>query len=176
MKRDYGLPLWNLLQLPHGGTMLMPRRGTMQPVVYFGSIAAEDLTVKPGLVAWRMSAPGERKIGLPASVVTGRLGYRYRGRGGEACLVVRDFEVSATGRYLDAPYYGRAAGDEGGGPGVPACAAQACSVSGGALGDFSELEYHAPAVGGDTGLSFREETSRVRCYRGPAGIIGEVVL
>jgi len=149
--------IWNLLQLPHGGTMLMPVRAWTHPVTYFGAIPDADLDVGDSLIRWTMRAAGQQKIGLPPGAVTGRLGY-LSGTRDALSLVVRDFPVDPAGLYVDAPM---------GGSSAQACAVQACSVHEEALGSFSELEYHTAAIGGHAEGSRIEDTSRVRCFRGP---------
>lgn len=153
--------LWNLLQLPHGGEMLIATRTRSEAVVYFGSIPAGDLVAEDRLVRWSMRREGEHKIGVLPGAVTGRAGYLH-GAGRELSLVVRDFTVEQTGLYIDAPWSGTA---------DKACAFQACSVRNARLGSFSEMEYHAPAIGGVSGKARSEDSSRVRCFRGPVAMI-----
>ena len=50
-------------------------------------------------------------------------------------------------------------------------AVQACNVSAAALGRFSELEYHVPAIGGETGRTRCEDISHVWSFRGPDNFI-----
>jgi hypothetical protein len=78
--------------------------------------------------------------------------------GGRADLIVRDFAVDPGLLYIDAPRSGS-----------PACAVQACAVNNAALGSFSELEYHTPAIGGNTGRAGYDDLSTVRFFRGPRG-------
>ncbi len=108
---------------------------------------------------WTMTGAGEKKIGLLPAAVTGRVGY-MRGSGKSRDFVVRDFAVDPGRLYLDAPRSGSGA-----------CAVQACSVSTEALGSFSELEYHAPGIGGETGTQSIDELSTVRFFRGPARLV-----
>ncbi len=147
--------LWNLLQLPHGGVMLFGVKDRPEPVLFFGLIPAEDVGRQQALVQWAMRGQGDKKIGLPPESVTGRVGYLH-GNGGRADLIVRDFAVDPGLLYIDTPRSG-----------PPACAVQACAVNNAALGSFSELEYHAPAIGGDTGRNRYDDVSTVRFFRGP---------
>jgi hypothetical protein len=150
--------LWDLLQLPPGGRMLIGTRGTGRAVRYFGDIPADALAESDGLVRWTMAAPGEQKIGVAPDQAVGRVCH-LREDGGRAVLAVRDFTVDPAGLYPDAPW-GAARG--------PGCAIQACNVNSG-LGRFNELEYHAPAIGGGTGLGSVSDTSRARFFHGDAG-------
>ena len=147
--------LWNLLQLPHGGVMLFGVKDRPEPVHFFGVIPPKDVERQQALVQWAMRGAGDRKIGLRPESVTGRVSYLH-GDGERADLIVRDFAVDPGLRYIDAPRSGS-----------PACAVQACSVNNPALGAFSELEYHTPAIGGDTGRRRHEDVSTVRFFRGP---------
>jgi hypothetical protein len=149
--------LWNLLQLPPGGRMLIPTRRPGKAVRYFGSIPEGALVEADGLVRWTMSAPGEQKIGVAPQQAIGRVCH-LREDGDRAVLAVREFTVKPDGLYPDAPW------PPAQGPG---CVIQACNVNSG-LGRFNELEYHAPAIGGGTGLTSVHDESRVRFFHGEA--------
>jgi hypothetical protein len=155
--------IWNLLQLPPGGDLLVPAHSRTVPKVYFGQIRPEDLTVEDRMVRWRMRAEGEHKIGLRAAPLTGRAGY-LREAGGRSTLVVRDFFVDPSGEYVDVPWND---------PDDFGYAVQACNIASG-LGRFSELEYHAPAIGGGTGRSRCEDVSSVWAFRGGEESIREI--
>jgi hypothetical protein len=151
--------IWNLLQLPPGGDFLASTYARTQPTIYFGTIPRGDLVTRRHTVRYTMSAKGIQKIGIPACVATGRAGYLYQ-NGGSWALVVRNFFVDPSGEYVDVPWSrdGRV-GDRG-------MAIQACNVNS-ELGRFAELEYHVPAIGGDTGVTSREDVSQVWAFRGP---------
>jgi hypothetical protein len=53
-------------------------------------------------------------------------------------------------------------------------ALQACNVSSG-LGNFSELEYHVPAIGAGTGLVRCEDISQTWAFRGDRTAIERIV-
>ena len=86
--------------------------------------------------------------------MTGRVGYMYPS-GDQAALVVRNFAVNPSGEYVDVPWTE---------PAHRGFAGQTCNVNS-ALGSFSELEYHVPAIGRGTGPS--DDVSQVWAYRGP---------
>ena len=88
-----------------------------------------------------MRAAGEHKIAIRALATTGRIGYRYPAADGRWALIVRNVFVNPSGDYVDVPWSD--AQDLG-------YAVQACNVHS-ALGSFSELEYHVPAIGPGTG-------------------------
>jgi hypothetical protein len=148
--------LWNLLQMPHGGELLIPTHVATNPKVCFGTIAEDDLVVGDRSVLYRMRASGEQKITVRAVAVTGRVGYRYQAAGGRWALVVRNFFVDPSGQYVDVPWNDTA--DFG-------YAVQACNVNSG-LGSFSELEYHAPAIGPGLGRLAADDVSQVWAFRG----------
>jgi hypothetical protein len=152
LQTDGRLAIWNLLQLPPGGTMLVATRGTATPRIVFGKLADGELLVRPGLVTWKMAATGlDAKIALQSVEVTGRAGYlRVDPATGLAELVVREFAVDPSGEYLDALWEH---------PHETGWAFQACCVRNGSE-HFNELEYHAP-------VGCRRDESRVWAFRGP---------
>ena len=156
--------LWNLVQMPHGGDLLVPTYSQAEPKVYMGQIGPADLIVTSQLVRYRMRAHGEHKIGLRAAAMTGRVGYCYPAGDGESALIVRSFFVNPSGEYVDVPWRE---------PGNFGFAIQACNVDSG-LGSFSELEYHVPAIGAGTGLASYEDVSQIWAFRGPAGSIRSI--
>jgi len=147
--------IWNLLQLPHGGELLIPTYVRAEPKACFGIIPSGDLSVDDGLIRYRMGASGEQKIGVRAGATTGRGGYWYES-GNRSALIIRNFSVNPSGEYIDVPW--KETEDYG-------YAIQACNVHS-ALGSFSELEYHVPAIGKGTGLLCCQETSQVWAFRG----------
>lgn len=149
--------LWNLVQMPHGGDLFVSTYSRAEPKVYMGTIAPDDLIVTDQSVRYRMRAKGEHKIGLRAIGMTGRAGYLYSVGDDEAALIIRNFFVNPSGEYVDVPW--RETGNLG-------FAIQACNVDS-ALGSFSELEYHVPAIGGGTGLTSCEDVSQIWAWRGP---------
>ena len=149
--------LWSLVQMPHGGEMWIPTYSKAEPKVYMGAIPPEDLVVSDHLVQYRMRAAGEHKIGIRAAITTGRVGYYYP-NAGKLSLIIRTFTVNPSGDYIDVPW--RDTSDFG-------YSTQACNVNSG-LGQFSELEYHVPAIGPGTGRTQCEDISQVWAFRGAA--------
>ena len=149
--------LWNLLQMPNGGEMLIPTYGRSEPTVFFGEIPSGDVTVEDRMVRYKMNADDAQKISVRALACTGRVGYLYN-RGDGSVLVVRSFDVNPSGAYVDV--WSTNLDDNG-------YAFQACNINLEELGSFSELEYHAPAIGADTGLTHSRDTSSVWAFRGP---------
>jgi hypothetical protein len=146
--------LWNLLQLPHGGEMIIPTRSPATPVVYMGPIG-DDLRVVGHTIRYRMTARGEQKFGVYAAFSTGIAAYLSSGDN-LLSLVIRSFTVSPSGTYVDVPMNGTQR--EG-------CAVQSCNINSG-LGAFSELEYHTPAIGSSVGRSQQTDESQLWAFRG----------
>jgi len=149
--------LWNLVQMPHGGDLLIPTYSRTERKLWFGKISAEDLIVGDRLIRYKMRASGEHKLGVRAIATTGRVGYLYGGAG-KSALIVRSFRVNPSGEYVDAPWKD---------PDDLGYSTQACNVNS-ALGAFSELEYHIPAIGGKSGLGRCDDEAQVWAFRGPA--------
>lgn len=156
--------LWNLLQMPHGGDMIVPTYARAEPKIYLGDVAREDLIVTDKLVRYKMRASGEQKLGIGANATTGRVGYMY-GSGNQAVLVIRNFNVNSSGEYVDVHWQE---------PEKPGVVFQACNVNN-AQGSFSELEYHAPAIGTQLGKTISEDESQVWAFRGPEPEVTAVV-
>lgn len=148
--------LWNLVQMPHGGDLLIPTYSRTSPKLWFGKISPEDLIVGDRLIRYKMRAAGEHKLGVRAIATTGRVGYLYGGDGNSS-LIVRSFRVNPSGEYVDAPWKD---------PEDLGYSTQACNVNS-ALGAFSELEYHIPAIGGNSGLGRCDDEAQVWAFRGP---------
>jgi len=148
--------LWNLVQMPHGGDLLIPVYHRTEPKIWFGEVSSEDLVVQDRLIRYKMRAQGEHKLGVRAVATTGRVGY-VSGSGKTCSLIVRNFTVNPSGEYVDAPW--KDSEDLG-------YSTQACNVNS-ALGAFSELEYHIPAIGGKTGFTRCDDTAQVWAFRGP---------
>lgn len=147
--------LWNLIQLPHGGDLLVPTYGRTPPRVLFGDIPDGHLVCEPGSLRFRMTLDGEQKIAVRAAATTGRVGYVWRS-GEDWSLVVRNFFVNPSGEYVDVPK------DD---PDDFGYAVHAVNVNS-ALGDFCELEYHAPAIGTNADHTRGEDISQVWAFRG----------
>jgi hypothetical protein len=149
--------LWSLTQMPHQGELFIPTYSKTEPWIYFGlaNTPADELTVSDRLVRFKMRAAGEHKIGLRAAVTTGRIGYIYP-TGNQHALIVRNFFVNPSGEYADVPWTE---------PDNRGYSTQACSVNS-RWGMFSEMEYHVPAIGGETGLSHIEDHSQLWAFRG----------
>jgi hypothetical protein len=158
------LAIWNLLQLPHGGELVIPTYAPCRPTPFFGTIPAGDLRVTKRCISYRMAAAGEQKISVPAVATTGRMAYLHRA-GRSATVVIRSFQPDPSGIYADSPV---------GRPAETGFAVQACNVDS-HWGSFSEMEHHAPAIGGDTGLRQHRDVSQVWGFSGPRDAIDDIM-
>jgi hypothetical protein len=156
--------IWNLLQLPAGGELFIPTYERCVPTLFFGDIPAGHLRVRERSIAYRMAAVGEQKISVPAVATTGRMAYLWH-EGRTSMLVVRSFHPDPSGAYVDA-WHER--------PDETGFAVQACAINSG-WGSFSEVEYHAPAIGGPTGLRRCNDVSQVWGFSGPRDAIARVL-
>ena len=148
--------LWNLVQMPHGGELVVPTYSRANPKLVFGNIPAADLVVEDRVVRYRMRQVGEHKIALRAVAMTGRVGYLFE-QGGRWALIIRNYAVNPSGEYVDVPW------DD---PSDLGYSTQACNVNS-RLGQFSELEYHIPAIGHGTGRLRCDDEAQVWAFRGP---------
>jgi hypothetical protein len=155
-----GVPLvglWSLTQMPHQGELFIPTYSKTEPRIYFGLVDTppDELAMSDRLVSFKMRAAGEHKIGIRAAATTGRIGYIYPA-GDRYALIIRNFFVNPSGEYADVPWTE---------PEDRGYSTQACSVNS-RWGEFSEMEYHVPAIGGDTGLNHIEDRSQLWAFRG----------
>jgi len=150
--------LWSLVQMPHGGELLLPTFSRNKPRHIFstvGTIPSDDLLVSEHLVRYHMRQKGEHKISLRAAPMTGRSGYIYC-KGKTWSLIVRNYTVNPSGEYVDVPWNK---------PSWRGFAVQACNINSG-LGAFSEFEYHTPAIGPHSRARQCSDTSQVWAFRG----------
>jgi hypothetical protein len=157
--------LWSLTQMPHQGELFIPTYSRSKPRIYFGleNTSADDLSVTDRMVRFKMRAPGEHKIGVHAVATTGRIGYLHAA-GNKHVLIVRNFCVNPSGVYADVPWTE---------PEDRGYSTQACSVNS-KWGMFSEMEYHVPAIGGETGRDHIEDRSQLWAFRGSREDIVEI--
>jgi hypothetical protein len=158
--------LWNLVQMPHGGDLLIPTYNYSKPRHIFstiGAIPADELITNDHFICYRMRQKGEHKISVRAISVCGRVGYVYKS-GSKWSLIVRNFVVNPSGEYVDVPWID---------PEYFGFAVQACNVNS-ALGSFSELEYHIPAIGHRTGRVQCDDEAQVWAFRGEKRAIGMI--
>ncbi len=153
------LGVWNLLQLPKPGRMIVPTCRRAVPQTVFGEVSPADLALADHALVWSMPDTGDNaKLSLKADGLTGRAGYFYRSFQDADLwnLVVRNFTVNPFGDYVDALW------DD---PADTGYVFQACAVN---EGDetFNELEYHAPAAVTAPGQNRVCDQSQLWAFRG----------
>ncbi len=159
--------IWNLIQLPNPGRMIIPTYSKTEPRIIFGKIPRSKLNADRNLVNWTMDGEdGSAKISIKAGELTGRAGYLYRSCKNSATwnLVIRNFAVNPSGEYIDTPWNDLS--DRG-------YAFQACSVTDGTV-KFNELEYHVPAAAAVQGRNISCDRSQVWAFRGDSAKIAKV--
>ncbi len=156
--------IWNLIQLPPGGELLVPTYARAEPQHYFGDIPREFFTIEDRLLRLRVGFRASHKVALRATAVCGRAGYVYP-QGDRWSLVIRSFFVNPSGQYLDVR---KSDPDDLG------YALQVCRVDEPEFGSFFELEYHAPALGSPPDPGRSEDVSQVWAFRGRRDAIAAV--
>jgi hypothetical protein len=150
------LGIWNLIQLPPGGELLVPTYSRATPQACFGRIPPEHLQIEERLLRLAVQFSGSHKIALRGTAICGRAGYVYP-QGDRYALVVRNFFVNPSGEYVDVQ---KADPDDRG------YCLQVCRVDEVEFGSFFELEYHAPAIGAPPLPTRSEDVSQVWAFRG----------
>ena len=156
--------IWNLVQLPPGGEMLVPLYSREVPQKCFGDIPADRVTIEDHLLRVKTDFAGSHKIAVKAAALCGRTGYRY-GQGDAWSLVVRNFFVNPSGEYIDVQRHD---------PDDRGYAFQMCRVDEAAFGSFCEMEYHAPGLGACPDPAHSEDVSQVWAFRGPLATIDHI--
>jgi hypothetical protein len=123
---------WNVLQVPLGGVLTVDLAAPLSYRDYLDPVDPERLTVRGGQAV--LHATGERmfKIGLPASVFGGWLGYA---RGD--VVIERTVPVHPDRHYCDGP--------RDADPAAPGDVLQIFEDDG-HYGGYTELEHHSPAA------------------------------
>ena len=158
--------LWQLLQLPPGGELMVATHSRAKTQVIFGDIPAGHLKREAHCVRYRMQSPTTAKMAIRGVHATGRMGYVRNNDASGWDLVVRNFFVDPSGEYVDTRFDD--VNDRGD-------AVQACNVVEPTIGgSFSEMEHHVPAVGADTGRQSGTDVSQVWAFRGSRRVIGRI--
>ncbi len=157
----YGL--WQLMQVPPGGNVLVPLRGTAALVDYFQTGVAHHCRATASHVVFPVTGRAKHKLGLRAADVSGRMGYLREPTGDQATLIVRDVPalaaagaVGACVRFADYPFWDPRRRD---------IALQFYNDDGGA-GGFGEMEHHSVAATADT-LFQTQDSCHTWCFAGP---------
>lgn len=149
----YGM--WQLMQLPAGGTIFVPvRRGTTR-LDYFQTGVAQHCDIRSGLLGFPITGQAQHKLGLRAEDIRGRMAYFRPLAGGLATLIIRQAVVFPGAVYADYPACDRS----------QRSVAIQCYNDGGGFGGFGEMEYHSPVAEAANGFQV-QDVSRTWCFAG----------
>ncbi|MBP1994031.1 DUF6786 family protein [Paenibacillus eucommiae] len=156
--------IWSIMQVPMGGTALIPKWGKTQPLVMFSDEAAVEMGSHPQYVSLPYQGNSKFKLSFDALQSTGRFGYIRQLNETESSLIVRQFQVNPSGYYPDYPatdpdYLG---------------SCMQFFFDGNQMGGFGELEYHAPAIGNEGNLC-SEDVSQLYYFIGKTTQVAEIV-
>ncbi len=125
--------IWNLLQVPGGGKIIMPVKGSAAPITFFGHQQWRQDGQR--LVASVPVAPEGYKFGVLADQCRGLMLYLNLAAQ-QPFMILRRFDVGAQDRYFDVPFTDPQR------RGI----VQQVYVDNGSFGGFGEMEYHSPAI------------------------------
>jgi len=160
----FPLDIWNLMQVPAGGEVIIPTLWQTVPRDYLERTGETHLATGPRAVWFKIDARQRHKISIRAAASTGRAGYIRPLSDGSSSLIVRSFAVNPSGEYVDTPF------DQIEETGY----AVQCYNDAGNLGDFGEIEYHSPAIGGTDLTKEYVDYSQVWAFRGSKEAIRQV--
>lgn len=133
--------LWSLIQIPPGGTMIIPlkphtKRKELPFRDYFNVIPPERMSYSGDVVTVKIDGNYRSKYGIAPWGAMGRLAFLSKADAdGNGVLFVKEFSVDPKGTYLDHPW---------GKPSEYGDAVQMYNDDG-KMGGFAEIECHAPA-------------------------------
>jgi hypothetical protein len=134
------LGLWSLAQLAAPGKILIGTKHRASFTTYFGEDKSNRVEVKDRCVSFGVTAREAHKIGVKADCLTGKIDY-VRELNSDLCLLYsKTIAIDPAGPYVDTPWLDPA--DTG--------YVVQCYNDDGTYGNFGELEYHTPAIGGST--------------------------
>ena len=125
--------IWNLLQVPGGGDIVIPVKGSEAPIAFFGHQRWRQDGQR--LVASVPVSPEGYKFGVLADQSRGLMLYLHLSAP-QPFMILRRFSVGAQDRYFDAPFTDPQR------TGI----VQQVFVDNGAFGGFGEMEHHSPAI------------------------------
>jgi len=158
---QYGL--WQLLEVPPGGTICIPVQRPPELVDYFGTGIAGHVRTRPYAVEFPVTGTGRHKLGLRAADARGLMAYWKAQPDATATLIVRQCSVFPGEVYADYP---------AGQPQRRDVALQ-CYTGADDGGGFGELEYHTPAARAENFFLIRDE-SRTWCFGGSAERVSQI--
>ncbi len=133
--------LWSLIQIPPGGTMIIPvkehlKRTELPYRDYFNPIPPERMSYAHGVITVKIDGVYRSKYGIAPWGAEDRLAFLSKAdANGQAVLFIKEFTVEPKGTYLDHP---------GGKPSAYGDAVQMYNDDG-KMGGFAEIECHGPS-------------------------------
>jgi hypothetical protein len=157
--------VWNLLQVCRGGTAYIPVSYDAKFTRFYGEPdAAVNIDQESGICEVSFEGSTSFKIGFKATWISGKILYVHQLSEGFDSVLIRTFRLSCDDNYADIPL------DR---PSDNGYAAQL--FYGGNRYDFGELEYHGPAVGGETNRTQCNIKSLLYAASGPREKISDLV-
>jgi len=158
------LGIWNLIQLPASGYIIIPTVTKSQPYDYFEKTTSSHIHIAPRYIRFLIDGKERHKIGIKAASLVGRIGYIRSAENGKKSLLVRNFPINPSGKYVDTPWDN---------PSDFGYAIQ-CYNDDGELGKFGEMEYHTPAIGYETKMDSYEDRSQIWAFWGDGKSIDNI--
>jgi hypothetical protein len=155
---QFPLSLWDAVNLPARGTLIVPTAGKIVPTDFFEPTSSSHLKCTSHGVRFVFDGLQRHKIAIRATdLLSGRAGYLRQINRDEVSLVVRNFFLNPSGEYVDTPWDNSE--DRG--------YVLECYNDGGTNGAFGELEYHSRAMGPGTGYSDCCDCAQLWGFQGP---------
>ncbi|WP_159888493.1 DUF6786 family protein [Paenibacillus puerhi] len=130
--------LWSIMQVPPGGTVLVPVLGDSEPLVMYREQEEIRINRQPHYTSFPFDGGSSFKLSYSTLQSAGRFGYYRRLSKETSSLIVRQFQVNPSALYPDYP--------EGKSDYTGSC--MQFFYDGEKMGGFGELEYHAPSING----------------------------
>jgi hypothetical protein len=158
---------WNLVQLPAGGTLIIPCAEALYAADYVGVLPRAATHVDRGAVRVAITGDHQFKLGYAAACVGSRMGYLRDIGGGNASLLLRQFSNDPSASYTEEPP---------GQPGVNGFSVHVYNDGGDedGLPTFGEMEASGRAISSALGRPESADTFTLWAYVGPAETVREI--
>jgi hypothetical protein len=158
------LGIWNLVQLPASGNIIIPTVMKSRHHDFFEKTTSSHIHITSRYIKFLMDGRERHKIGVKATSLMGRVGYIRSVGDGKKSLLIRNFLINPSGKYIDTPWDS---------PEDFGYAIQ-CYNDNGELGSFGEMEYHTPAIGYETKMDSYVDQSQVWAFWGDGKSIDQI--
>ncbi|SDC26078.1 hypothetical protein SAMN02799630_00943 [Paenibacillus sp. UNCCL117] len=155
--------LWSILQVPPGGTVLVPVLGDSEPLVMYREHEEIRINRQNHYASFPFDGGNSFKLSYNTLQSAGRFGYYRKLSKETSSLIVRQFQVNPSALYPDYP--------EGKPDYTGSC--MQFFYDGEKMGGFGELEYHAPSMNGNN-LGVRSDHSQLYYFVGESGQIANI--